>query len=120
MISAEIRTKAQFYDLDPMQIVWHGNYARFFEQARCALLDKIDFNYDVEPLPGSYPLPAIGPLRLLEETRTNHLGKKAFEWVYWHVLLPGHPIPLPADLSLAGKHAVPAGSAPSERAGGPS
>ena len=46
VISAEILTKAQFYDLDPMQIVWHGNYARFFEQARCALLDKIDFNYD--------------------------------------------------------------------------
>ena len=40
MISAEISTQAQFYDLDPMQIVWHGNYARYLEQARCALLDK--------------------------------------------------------------------------------
>jgi acyl-CoA thioester hydrolase len=45
MISAEISTQAQFYDLDPMQIVWHGNYARFLEQARCALLDKIGYNY---------------------------------------------------------------------------
>jgi acyl-CoA thioester hydrolase len=45
MISAEVIVKAQFYDLDPMQIVWHGNYARFLEQARCALLDKIDFGY---------------------------------------------------------------------------
>lgn len=45
MISAEVIIKAQFYDLDPMQIVWHGNYARFLEQARCALLDKIDFGY---------------------------------------------------------------------------
>jgi acyl-CoA thioester hydrolase len=45
VIRAEIRTKAQFYDLDPMQVVWHGNYARFLEQARCALLDKIGFNY---------------------------------------------------------------------------
>jgi len=45
MISAEISIQAQFYDLDPMQIVWHGNYARFFEQARCALLDKIGYNY---------------------------------------------------------------------------
>ncbi|RYP82573.1 NAD(P)/FAD-dependent oxidoreductase [Nocardioides guangzhouensis] len=75
----------------------------------------IDFNYDVEPLPGSFPVPGIGPLRLLEETHTNHLGKKAFEWVYWHVLLPGHPIPLPAHLSMAGKHRVPAGSPPSEK-----
>jgi acyl-CoA thioester hydrolase len=45
MISAEVIVKAQFYDLDPMQVVWHGNYARFLEQARCALLDKIEFNY---------------------------------------------------------------------------
>lgn len=45
MISAEIDIVAQFYDLDPMQVVWHGNYARFLEQARCALLDKIGYNY---------------------------------------------------------------------------
>jgi acyl-CoA thioester hydrolase len=45
MISAEIELKAQFYDLDPMQVVWHGNYVRFLEQARCALLDKIGYNY---------------------------------------------------------------------------
>jgi len=45
MISADIIVKTQFYDLDPMEIVWHGNYARFFEQARCALLDKLDYNY---------------------------------------------------------------------------
>ena len=45
MISAEVIVNAQFYDLDPMQIVWHGNYARFLVQARCALLDKIGFGY---------------------------------------------------------------------------
>lgn len=44
-ISADITVKTQFYDLDPMEIVWHGNYARFFEQARCALLDKLGYNY---------------------------------------------------------------------------
>lgn len=45
MISASIEIKAQFYHLDPMEVVWHGNYARFFEQARCELLDKISYNY---------------------------------------------------------------------------
>jgi acyl-CoA thioester hydrolase len=35
----------QFYDLDPMNVVWHGNYVRFFEVARSALLDVIEFNY---------------------------------------------------------------------------
>jgi sulfide:quinone oxidoreductase len=74
----------------------------------------IDFNYEVEPLPGSFPVPGIGPLRLLEETHTNHLGKKAFEWIYWHVLLPGHPLPLPAEMSMAGKHPVPAGAPPAQ------
>jgi acyl-CoA thioester hydrolase len=45
MISATIQVRAQFYDLDPMEVVWHGNYPRFLEQARCALFDKIAFNY---------------------------------------------------------------------------
>ncbi len=45
MISAEITLTAQFYDLDPMQVVWHGNYPRFLEEARCALLDRIGYNY---------------------------------------------------------------------------
>ncbi len=45
MISAEALIEAQFYDLDPMQVVWHGNYARFLEQARCVLLNRIGYNY---------------------------------------------------------------------------
>jgi sulfide:quinone oxidoreductase len=63
----------------------------------------IDFNYDTEPLPGKYPVPILGPFSLLEETRANHLGKLAFRWMYWNVLLPGGPIPLPAHMSMAGK-----------------
>ena len=43
--STETEIKAQFYDLDPMDIVWHGNYARYFELARCDLLDTIDYSY---------------------------------------------------------------------------
>ena len=63
----------------------------------------IDFNYDVEPLPGKYPVPYVGPMTLLKETRTNHLGKLAFRHLYWNVLMPGRPIPLPAHMSMAGK-----------------
>ena len=63
----------------------------------------IDFNYDTEPLPGTYPLPAVGPLELLKETRGNHLGKLAFRWIYWNVLLPGRPLPLPSRMSMVGK-----------------
>jgi sulfide:quinone oxidoreductase len=63
----------------------------------------IDFNYDTEPLPGKYPLPGVGPFSLLKETGINHWGKLAFRWMYWNLLLPGRPIPLPAHMSMAGK-----------------
>ncbi|MBI4701046.1 MAG: NAD(P)/FAD-dependent oxidoreductase [Deltaproteobacteria bacterium] len=67
----------------------------------------LDFNYDVEPLPGRYPLPGIGPFSLLEESRTNHLGKLAFRWLYWNALLPGRPLPVSAQFSLSGKRRPP-------------
>jgi len=63
----------------------------------------IDFNYDTEPLPGKFPLPLVGPMDLLKETRGNHLGKLAFRWIYWNVLLPGRPMPLPTHMSMVGK-----------------
>jgi acyl-CoA thioester hydrolase len=43
--SAEVAMQVQFFDLDPMQIVWHGNYVKYLEVARCALLDSIGYNY---------------------------------------------------------------------------
>jgi acyl-CoA thioester hydrolase len=42
---AEVELQVQFFDLDPMEIVWHGNYVKYLEVVRCALLDKIDYNY---------------------------------------------------------------------------
>jgi sulfide:quinone oxidoreductase len=65
----------------------------------------IDFNYEVEPLSGTFPFPIVGPMRLLHESRLNHLGKLAFRWVYWNVLLPGWDIPaVGARMSMRGKH----------------
>jgi sulfide:quinone oxidoreductase len=65
----------------------------------------IDFNYDIQPVPGRFPLPGIGPLSLLKETRINHLGKLAFRAMYWNLLLPGRHIPLVGSrMSTAGKH----------------
>jgi len=66
----------------------------------------LDFNYDIEPLEGSFPLPFAGPFSLLEESHMNHMGKLAFKWVYWNMLLPGHlpNVPLlPAHMSFLGK-----------------
>jgi sulfide:quinone oxidoreductase len=64
----------------------------------------IDFNYNVEPLPGRFPEPHVGPLPLLKESRLNHMAKLAFQWIYWHMLLPGREMPgISAQLQLAGK-----------------
>ena len=45
-LSAELVLKAEFYDVDSMRVVWHGNYIKFYEQVRCVLLDKIGYNYN--------------------------------------------------------------------------
>ncbi|OQA43443.1 MAG: NADH dehydrogenase-like protein [Chloroflexi bacterium ADurb.Bin325] len=63
----------------------------------------IDFNYEVEPLPGRYPLPGVGPFTLLQESEMNHWGKMMFRWMYWNILLKGQPLPLPARMSMSGK-----------------
>jgi len=67
----------------------------------------IDFNYDTEPLTGVYPLPVVGPMSLLKETRLNHWGKLAFRWIYWNLLLPGRVLPVPAHMSMTGKRLPP-------------
>src|SRR5215472_8146412 len=46
IVSETTKACPQFYDLDPMNIVWHGNYPRFFEVARTALLERIGYSYD--------------------------------------------------------------------------
>jgi sulfide:quinone oxidoreductase len=65
----------------------------------------IDFNYDLEPLPGKYPFPLVGPMTLLAERRINHWGKLMFKWIYWHALLPGRRLPVPTAMSMTGKEA---------------
>lgn len=63
----------------------------------------IDYSYTVEPLPGAFPLPVIGPFPLLRESVINHWGKLLFRWVYWNMLLPDR-LPLPA------KYRAPSGA----------
>ncbi|MFP4526713.1 MAG: NAD(P)/FAD-dependent oxidoreductase [Bacteroidales bacterium] len=63
----------------------------------------IDFNYDTEPLPGTFPLPGIGPFGLLRNTKMNHYGKVLFRWIYWHILLRGKELPIESQMTMAGK-----------------
>ena len=66
----------------------------------------IDFNYDTEPLPGTFPLPGIGPFGLLKNTKINHYGKIMFRWIYWHILLKGKEMPIEPHMTMAGKQLV--------------
>ena len=66
----------------------------------------IDFNYDIEPMEGKFPTPLVGPFELLKETYINHMGKIAFDWIYWNMLLPGYlpMVPLlPSQMNFVGK-----------------
>ena len=40
-----ITFKIPFYDIDPMQVVWHGNYIKYMECGRCAFLEKRQMTY---------------------------------------------------------------------------
>ncbi len=86
----------------PMTSMFDGHANCFIESGHGKGM-LIDFNYDTEPLPGKYPLPGVGPFSLLKETDLNHLGKLAFRWMYWNLLLPGKELPLPALMSMVGK-----------------
>lgn len=44
-VTAAVEIDIPFQDIDAMEIVWHGNYPRYLEVARCALLDLIDYDY---------------------------------------------------------------------------
>ena len=73
MPSVEVPIKVQFYDLDPMNVVWHGHYARYLEVARCALLERIGYDYARMGESG-YAWPVVdlrikyvGPLRFGQE-----------------------------------------------------
>lgn len=58
IVSASAEATPQFYDLDPMNIVWHGNYPRFLELGRMAVMNKIGYGYS-EMIESGYAWPII-------------------------------------------------------------
>ena len=85
MYQAAIELQIPFHDLDPVNIVWHGNYAKYFEQARCELLDKFNYGYN-EMRASGYLWPVIDlriryikPLLFKQHIRVEAVLK---EWEY--------------------------------------
>jgi len=88
---------------EPLKEEFDGHANCFVETGNGKAL-LIDFNYTHEPVEGTFPFAGIGPLRLLKESRMNHMGKLAFRWIYWNVLLKGTHIPfVSATMSESGK-----------------
>ena len=77
---------------EPLKEEFDGHANCFVETGNGKAL-LIDFNYTHEPVEGTFPFPGVGPLRLLKESRINHMGKLAFRWIYWNMLLKGTHIP---------------------------
>jgi sulfide:quinone oxidoreductase len=91
------------------EIDGHAAKSTFDGHATCFLASGfekailLDFNYDVEPLPGKFPFPGMGPFSLLQESLNNHWGKMMFRWVYWNLMMKGLDLPLEPQMNLAGK-----------------
>jgi sulfide:quinone oxidoreductase len=83
----------------------YDGHASFFIETGFERGVMLDYNYEFGPLPGSFPVPGLGPFRLLRESKSNHLGKLAFRWLYWNRLLPARGGMGPSQMSLAGKSA---------------
>jgi acyl-CoA thioester hydrolase len=69
-ISAEVEQIVPFHDVDMMHVAWHGHYLKYFELARCALLDRIAYNYSDMQASG-YAWPVI-------DVHVRYPGKAAY------------------------------------------
>ncbi len=80
---AEVEINVPFHDVDSMQVVWHGNYAKYFEVARCELLNKINYNY-VEMTESGFVWPVIDmQVRYIGAANFNQRLKIRADVVEW-------------------------------------
>ena len=71
VLQAEVEILVPFFDVDSMDVVWHGHYIKYFEVARCALLDRIGHNYQ-QMRDAGYAWPVIDvQLRYMRGARFN-------------------------------------------------
>ena len=73
-VSASVTLKVPYHDVDLMQIVWHGNYLKYFEVARQALFKKygVDMQHYTQDTRYVFPvvrsmIKHISPLRFDDE-----------------------------------------------------
>ena len=69
-VTTAVDIEIPFHDCDPMNVVWHGNYPRYFEVARCQLLRL--FNYDY------LDMQASGYMWPIVDMRLKYVGSAKF------------------------------------------
>lgn len=83
VLSAGVEHEVPFQDLDPMGVAWHGNYFRYFELARAALLRKLDYDYPAMEASG-YLWPIVDTrvkfLRPARYAQRLHITARLVEW----------------------------------------
>jgi acyl-CoA thioester hydrolase len=83
MIRAEVKLTVPFHDVDMLGITWHGHYCKYLEIARCAMLDKIDYNY-MAMIATGYVWPIVDlQLRFVRPARFGQNIQITAELVEW-------------------------------------
>ncbi|WP_205750748.1 thioesterase family protein [Brevundimonas sp. M20] len=87
IVSASASAVPQFFDLDPMNIVWHGNYPRFLELGRVAVMERIGYSYE-EMVESGFAWPIIDlRMRYIRPMRLNQPVKITAGIVEWESIL---------------------------------
>jgi acyl-CoA thioester hydrolase len=83
LLCAQIDLQVPFPDVDAAQIVWHGNYFRYFEAARAELLRRIGYDYP-QMRESGYVWPLIDThvrfIRPLHYAQWIRVGAGLIEW----------------------------------------
>ena len=83
VLQAEVELLVPFFDVDSMDVVWHGHYVKYFEVARCALLERIGHNYQ-QMRDAGYAWPIIDvQLRYMRGARFNQRIVVRADLVEW-------------------------------------
>ncbi|MBD9482806.1 acyl-CoA thioesterase [Pseudomonas sp. PDM14] len=90
VLQVEIELAVPFFDVDMMEVVWHGHYVKYFEEARCALLDRLGHNYR-QMRDAGYAWPVIDlQLRYIRGAQFGQRIKVRADLVEWENRLKIH------------------------------
>ncbi|MCY1516010.1 acyl-CoA thioester hydrolase, YbgC/YbaW family [compost metagenome] len=83
VIGAEVEIRVPFFDVDSINVVWHGHYVKYLELARCELLDALGYSYDAMRASG-YAWPVIDlHLRYAQPAQFGQRLRVRAELVEW-------------------------------------